>query len=108
MEIIMKRIINYFSLVLILLLGLSLNVKAKTNSIYVDLGNLEYSVNKKDYQAITEYKTLEEFLKDYNSNNLSDIYITDFLFDGVSSVKSPDLDDFIESTPEWANWLGGD
>ena len=93
----MKRIINYFSLVLILLLGLSLNVKAKTNSIYVDLGNLEYSVNKKDYQAITEYKTLEEFLKDYNSNNLSDIYITDFLFDGVSSVKSPDLDDFIES-----------
>ena len=33
----------------------------------------------------------------YNSNNLPSVYITDFLYDGVSSVKTPDLDDFIDN-----------
>ncbi len=75
---------------------LSLNVKAASKSIYVNLESLEYSTDKKSYKSITEYKTLEEFLEDYNSNNLPSVYITDFLFDGVSTVKTPDLDDFIE------------
>ena len=93
----MKRIIKYLAIVLSLMLALSLNVKAEDKSIYVNLETLEYSTNSKDYQAITEYKTLDAFLEDYNSNNLASVYITDFLFDGVSSVKSPDLDDFIEN-----------
>ena len=93
----MKRIIKYLLVVLSLMLVLLLNVEADSKSIYVNLETLEYSTNNKDYQAITEYKTLDTFLEDYNSNKLASIYITDFLFDGVSSVKSPDLDDFIEN-----------
>ena len=90
----MKRII---SLVLIILCVLTIRVNATTyNGIYVNLDNLEYSNDNKDYKSITEYKTLEEFLKDYNSNSLESIYITNFLFDGVSSVKLYDLDDYIE------------
>jgi chromosome segregation ATPase len=37
-------------------------------------------------------------LADYNSGSLPNIYITDFLFDGVSAVKTPDLDDFVENS----------
>ena len=93
----MKVFIKYFSILLVLLLAFSLNVKAENKTTYVNLTNLEYSTNNKDYQSITEYKTLEEFLSDYNSNNLPSIYITDFLYDGVGAVKTPDLDDFIEN-----------
>ena len=93
----MKKIIKYFSITLILLICFSLNVKASSKSLYVNLETLKYSTNQKSYKSIKEYKTLEEFLKDYNSNSLPNIYITDFLFDGVSTVKTPDLDDFIEN-----------
>ena len=93
----MNKIIKYFTFFLILLLSLSLNVKAATKNTYVNLGTLEYSTDQKQYDSIVEYKTLEEFLVDYNANKLPSIYITDFLFDGVSSVKILDLDDFIEN-----------
>lgn len=93
----MKKIIKYLTLLLVLTFAFTLNVKAATKSIYVNLETLEYSSDEKNYKNITEYNSLEEFLIDYNSNNLPDIYITNFLFDGVSSVKVPDLDDFIES-----------
>lgn len=89
----MKKVIKYSSILFIMLFVFTINVKA----IYVNLDSLEYSTNKEDYSIIKEYKTLEDFMNDYNSNNLPSVYITDFLFDGVSSVKSPDLDDFIES-----------
>ena len=97
MVIVMKK---FTKCLIILLIGLSLfyiKTSAKTKSVYVNLDNLKYSTNKKEYSSIKEYKTIEEFLKDYNSNNLPIIYITDFLYDGVSSVKVPDLDDFIEN-----------
>jgi hypothetical protein len=81
----------------VLLLVFSLNIKAESKSIYVNLESLKYSINNKDYKNIIEYSTLEEFLGDYNSNKLPNIYITDFLFDGVGAVKTPDLDDFIEN-----------
>ena len=84
----MRKIIKYFSLVLVLLSLFTLNVNAKSKTIYIDLENLE---------TITEYKTVDDFLKDYNSNSLPDVYITNFLYDGVSTVKTPDLDDFIEN-----------
>ena len=93
----MKKIIKYLSIIITLLFTFSLNVNAETKTTYVNLETLEYSTDKNNYKAITEYKTLEEFLNDYNSNNLPNIYITNFLFDGISSVKSPDLDDFIEN-----------
>jgi len=93
----MEKIIKRFSITLVFILAFTINVRAETKSIYVNLETLEYSTDQQNYEAITEYKTLEEFLVDYNSNSLPDIYITDFLFDGVSSVKSPDLDDFIEN-----------
>ena len=93
----MKVFIKYFSILVALLFAFSLNVKAESKSIYVNLDSLEYSTNNKDYKSITEYKTLEELLSDYNSNKLPSIYITDFLYDGVGAVKTPDLDDFIEN-----------
>lgn len=93
----MKVFIKKFSILIVLLIVFSLNVKAESKSIYVNLENLEYSLNEKDYKSITEYKTLEEFLSDYNSNKLPSIYITDFLYDGVGAVKTLDLDDFIEN-----------
>ena len=93
----MKRIIKYLSIIVALLFAFTINVKAENYKVYVDLDTLEYSINDKDYSSITEYKTLEEFLKDYNSDSLPSIYITNFLYDGVSTVKTPDLDDFIES-----------
>ena len=80
-----------------LLLAFMFTVKAESKTVYVNLETLKYSTDKKTYESIKEYKTLEEFLVDYESNNLPDIYITDFLYDGVSTVKTPDLDDFIES-----------
>lgn len=93
----MKKFIKYFTLIVGIFFAFSLNIKASSKGIYVNLETLRYSTNNKDYSSITEYKTLEDFLEDYNSNKLPSIYITDFLFDGVSSVKSPDLDDFIEN-----------
>ena len=52
----------------------------------------------KDYIKITNKRISFEYaLAKDNNDNLDDVYITNFLFDGVSSVKSPDLDDFIEN-----------
>ena len=93
----MKKIFQYFSILLITILAFSLHVDAASKSIYVNLDDLTFSTNNKDYSKITEYQTLEAFLIAYNANKLPDIYITNFLFDGVSSVKTPDLDDFIEN-----------
>ena len=93
----MKRIIKYFSLLLVFLFAFTINVNAESKNIYVNLETLEYSLDQNEYKSIDEYDSFEEFLEDYNSNTLSDIYITNFLFDGVSTVKTPDLDDFIEN-----------
>ena len=54
----MKRIIKYLSILLIVLCSFTLRVNATTTSIYVNLESLEYSTNKKDYNSITEYKTM--------------------------------------------------
>ena len=92
----MKKIIKYFSLLLVLFCLFTLKVNATSKAIYVNLNSLEYSEDEINYQSIKEYVNIEEFLEDYNSNKLPSIYITDFLFDGVGAVKTPDLDDFIE------------
>lgn len=83
----------------IFLIGLTLilNVNATSNKIYIDIEKNQISEDNKKYENITSYESLDKFLKDYNSNKLPEVYLTDFLFDGVSAVKSPDLDDFIDS-----------
>lgn len=73
-------------------------VSATSATIYVNLENLKYSTDNVTYRDITTYEGLTDFLADYNSGSLPNIYITDFLFDGVSAVKTPDLDDFIENS----------
>ena len=93
----MKKIIKYLSFLILLLSVITLKVSATSNSTYVNLNTLEYSLDNNNYKNISEYSSLEDFLKDYKSGSLPDIYITNFLFDGVSSVKTPDLDDFIEN-----------
>jgi hypothetical protein len=94
----MRRFVkSYIVLIVLVLLSIfAINAKAVSKTIYVNLESLEYSTDKQTYQGVTEYKTLAEFLEAYNSNNLPSIYITDFLYDGVSAVKTPDLDDFID------------
>lgn len=87
----MKNIFKYLGILLVSLFILNTNVLADSK-VNIDLDNL-----KIDNKSIKEYDNLEDFIKDYNNDNLDDVYITNFLFDGVSSVKSPDLDDFIEN-----------
>ena len=93
----MKRFINCLIIISVMLFVFLLNVKAANKNIYVNLNTLQYSSDNKSFNSLKEYTTLEEFLTDYNSSSLPDIYITDFLFDGISTVKTPDLDDFIEN-----------
>ena len=93
----MKRIIKYSLILLIMLFAFTFKVNAASSDIYVNLTTLKYSTDNKTYTDLKEYQSLEEFLVDYNSNNLPAIYITNFLFDGVGAVKTPDLDDFIEN-----------
>lgn len=93
----MKKISNYLFILLVGLFSATLKVDAATNSLYINLENFEYKVNQNEYTNIKEYESLDDFLIDYNSNSLPEIYITNFLFDGVSSVMSPDLDDYIEN-----------
>ena len=92
----MKKILSYFSAVILSLFLIPLQAIAASQNIYVNLENLKYSTNGTNYTDIVSYENLDEFLVDYDSNNLPKIYITNFLFDGVAAVKSPDLDDFIE------------
>mgnify|MGYP003571297868 CR=1 FL=1 len=79
---------KYFSLCLIFILSFIINTKVLAASI-----NLSDLSNIKTYEQ-SDFNT---FLNDYNNNNLDDIYITKFLFDGVGMYKPYDLDDFIES-----------
>ena len=94
----MKVFAKIFSALAIAASLFGVNVSAVSATAYINLEELEYSTDRVTYQDIKEYKSLADFLVDYNSSNLPDIYLTNFLFDGVSAVKTPDLDDFIESS----------
>lgn len=93
----MKKIYKYFFIFLIGVLTFTTNVSASTNTTYINIETSEISNDGINYTNITKYNSLEEFLVDYNSKKLPEIYLTNFLFDGISSVKSPNLDDFIEN-----------
>ena len=60
-------------------------------------------VNLSDLSKIKTYemKDYDNFLKDYKNNKLDGIYITKFLFDGVSMYKPYDLDDLKEKENEY-------
>ena len=94
----MKVFARLFGALIIATSLLGINVSAASTTTYVNLENLKYSNNQTTNHDITEYSTLTDFLVDYHANNLPDMYLTNFLFDGVSAVKTPDLDDFIENS----------
>ena len=79
----MKKVLIGLCIVAIGLFGLGLKANALAKAIEIDLSNLD----------LTEYSSLEEFKKAYDSGMLPSVYVTNFLYDGVSAVKSPDLDD---------------
>lgn len=82
----MKNALSIASALVIGLFGFGLRASA-ADAMEINLSNLD----------LKEYETLDAFLTDYNAKSLPDVYVTDFLFDGVSTVKTPDLDDFIEA-----------
>ena len=65
-----------------------------SNNKYIDLGKLTVSNKSIETYTIQDY---EDFEKDYLNNQLDDVYITKFLYDGVGPYKTYDLDDFIEN-----------
>ena len=72
---------------------------AETTADYkVNLSDLTYTSNgtTSELKKYTQ-DDFEAFLSDYNSGSLPTVYVTEFLFDGISMVKSYDLDDFVES-----------
>lgn len=90
----MKNIYKYLFVLFIGIVSFNINVSAGT---IINIETNEISTDKENYNHITKYDSLDEFLIDYNENKLPEIYLTSFLFDGVGSVISPDLDDFIEN-----------
>lgn len=92
----MKRVFSFLGVLLLTVFLFPVNTFAEDSNLHVNLSNLEYSTDGSSYKSIPEYEKLADFLVDYKANNLSSVYVTDFLFDGVSAVKTPDLDDFIE------------
>ena len=96
-----KRIIIRIICALIIILTCTIVIifikKDKRQSLKIDLTNLTY-VDKRENINITRYtqEDFADFFSEYENGNLPDVYITEFLFDGVSMYKPYDLDDFIE------------
>ena len=59
--------------------------------------HFQVNLNKLENYKTYAQSDFQSFLNDYNNNQLEDIYITKFLFDGVSMYKPLDLDEFINS-----------
>ena len=95
------KIISIVSLALAILIVVLLAIKVisnkanNTSSLTVNLTNLTYGDNFDDLKTYTQ-DDFNTFLNDYSNNNLPKVYVTKFLFDGVSMYKPYDLDDFIE------------
>lgn len=93
------KIVRILTIILLIVstIKLSISNAAETVDTNVDLSKLTYTVNGTETE-ITEYSQddFEKFLEAYEAGSLPEIYVTEFLFDGVSMVKTYDLDDFIE------------
>ena len=69
----------------------------KSSDYLINLTELTYQENDNTSKLkVYTQNEFNDFLNDYSNNNLPDVYITEFLFDGVSMYKTYDLDDFIE------------
>ena len=88
-------------IILVLMTAIMQNVMivyAATSNLEVNLTSLKYTVNGIE-NSIKNYTQDDyvEFVADFNNNDLPEIYSTEFLYDGVDMVKTPDLDDFVEA-----------
>ena len=59
----------------------------------VNVSNLTYSNKKMKVYTQSDFDT---FLSNYKSKTLPEVYVTEFLFDGVSMYKPLDYDDFVK------------
>lgn len=97
----MNKICKFIAIILIFAISISmLNLKpvyAVEETIKVNISDLTMEENGTS-SDIKKYKQddFELFIADYNQGNLPKIYVTEFLFDGVSMVKTYDLDDYTE------------
>ena len=88
-------------LFLVIIYVVSNNSENKNNTSdtkTINLTDLTYKVNG-DYNSIKVYteEDYSTFYSDYKNGNLPDVYITEFVFDGVGIYKDYDLDDYISS-----------
>lgn len=99
------KIIIYIIIALIIFLNIfillykSKKKEEKLKTTNVNLSTLSYDdgTNLKVYTQ-DDFNT---FYEDYKNNNLSDIYVTKFLFDGVGMYKEYDLDDFTQNGKDY-------
>ena len=108
-----KKIIEILLVIMVLLAVLILAIglfyhndttKNQEEQQQIVTGDYVINVTNLNYQNGSNINNLEKYTQDdfdkfyqlYLNNNLPDVYITEFLFDGVSMYKTYDLDDFIE------------
>ena len=100
----MKKLktILMITIIICLMLILSTQISFAEEADYkVNLSDLTYTSNGTTAE-LTIYKQddFNTFVSAYETGNLPEVYVTEFLFDGVSMVKTPDLDDFIDEGNE--------
>lgn len=72
-------------------------ISEKSTDVKVNLSDLSMVIDGEESEIKTYTQDdFEQFVSDFNSNNLPEIYVTEFLYDGVGMVLTPDLDDFVE------------
>lgn len=94
-----KVLITIAMALLILGLGVFFIVKkidSSSKKLSVNLSNLTYNIDEERELKVYAEEDFDTFYDDYQNNNLDEVYVTQFLFDGVGMYKTYDLDDFIE------------
>ena len=73
------------------------NKSVKAKSVSVNLSDLTYKESN-GYTDLKAYTISDfgSFLNDYRSGSLPQVYVTEFVFDGVDMYRTYDLDDFID------------
>lgn len=68
------------------------------SDVKVDLSKMTCTVNGESGDIkVYSKKQYDSFAEDLKNGSLPEVYATQFLFDGVGMVKTPDLDDFVEA-----------
>jgi len=92
-------IILIILLILIISLGVFIIAKkmdSSSKTLSINLSNLTYTDSEEKELKVYSKDDFDSFYNDYQNNNLDEVYVTEFLFDGVGMHKTYDLDDFIE------------